>query len=39
MKKFEEPIVNVESIMVEDVITASGDGCAINDPTCPLNIE
>lgn len=27
MKKFEDPIIQVETIAVEDVITASGDIC------------
>ena len=40
MKKFEEPIVNVNNIEVEDVITTStGGGCTIYDPSCSLNIE
>lgn len=37
MKKFEEPIVNVDNIEVEDVITTST--CPSYDSTCPLNIE
>ena len=40
MKEFEEPIINVVNIAIEDVITTSTTGgCGSYDPDCPLNIE